>query len=106
MREFVVGFDVSKYWIDTCDPDRRHGKIECTVKALRTFARRMPKAGAFVVFEATGGYDTPPLREALETAGVTYVRLNPARTRDFAKASGIMGKTDRIGAVMLREMGR
>lgn len=105
MTDLVVGVDVSKDWIDVCDAEGHHEKIESTRKLLRAFARRMAKAGAFVVFEATGGYDAP-LREALEAAGAAYARVNPARARDFARATGVLGKTDRIDAALLREMGR
>ena len=60
---------------------------------------------ALVVFEATGVYDLE-LREALRQAGVRFARINPARARDFARASGQLAKTDPIDARMLAAFAR
>jgi len=73
-------------------------------KALRRFAEGAAKAGAFVVFEASGGYDRP-LRAALEAAEATHARVNPAQVRQFARATGVAAKTDRVDAGVLMEMG-
>jgi transposase len=54
----------------------------------------------FVVFEATGIYDRV-LAEVLQQAGIRFARINPARARDFARASGRLAKTDAIDARML-----
>lgn len=58
-----------------------------------------------VVFEATGTYDLE-LREVLSQAGIRFARINPARARDFARASGQLAKTDPIDARMLAAFGR
>jgi transposase len=58
-----------------------------------------------VVFEATGVYDLE-LREALSEAGIRFARINPARARDFARASGQLAKTDPIDARMLAAFAR
>jgi transposase len=57
----------------------------------------------FVLFEATGRYDRL-LCQALEAAGIAFARVNPARARDFARATGRLAKTDRIDAQMLAAM--
>ena len=44
------------------------------------------------------------LRRALEAAGVSFARVNPARARDFARATGQLAKTDAIDARMLASM--
>ena len=62
------------------------------------------KEGAWVVFEASGGYDHQ-LRDALESAQVRFSRINPRQARDFARAMGVIGKTDRVDARMLAELG-
>ena len=54
--------------------------------------------------EATGIYDLA-LRRILSQHGIGYVRVNPARARDFARASGRLAKTDAIDAEMLAAMG-
>jgi transposase len=58
----------------------------------------------FVVFEATGRYDRT-LRDALDAADVPYARANPKRVRDFAKACGLLAKTDGIDARALSLFG-
>ncbi len=58
-----------------------------------------------IIFEATGRYDRQ-LRLALEARGQPYCRVNPARARDFAKAIGLLAKTDAIDARLLARMGQ
>ena len=59
----------------------------------------------FVVFEATGIYDRE-LTSQLHEAGIRFARVNPARARDFARASGRLAKTDAIDARMLAAFAR
>ncbi|MFN4101250.1 MAG: IS110 family transposase, partial [Pararhodobacter sp.] len=59
----------------------------------------------FVVFEATGVYDQT-LQRALEAAGIAHARVNPARVRDFARATGRLAKTDAIDAEVLAAFAR
>src|SRR5207244_13213157 len=42
-----------------------------------------------------------PLASAWSTAGVPVVVVNPRQVRDFAKASGILAKTDLLDAQIL-----
>jgi transposase len=74
-----------------------------TKAALAQLAASLPE-GAFVVLEATGGYERP-LTEALFAAGVTYARMNPRQVREFARATGRLAKTDKVDAEMLAQMG-
>jgi transposase len=62
------------------------------------------KNGSWVVFKASGGYDRL-LRKALEVARARFSRVNPRQARDFARAMGVIGKTDRVDAHMLIELG-
>ena len=105
MAEVFVGVDVSMDWIDVFEPGSGVARIENVPAELAAFARRMKRKGVGqVVFEASGGYDAP-LRAALEKAGVRLARVNPGKARHFAKAIGVIGKTDRVDARMLSEMG-
>jgi transposase len=104
MQEVFVGVDVAKDWLDVYHPDHGARRIENTPKAVRAFAASSAKAGLWIVFEASGGYDRL-LREALEAAAVRFSRINPRQARDFAKAMGVIGKTDRVDARMLAELG-
>jgi transposase len=104
MAEVHVGIDVSMDWIDVWEPERGHERVPNARKALATRARRWLRMQASIVFEASGGYDRA-LRAALDEAGVAYARVNPGRAREFARAMGLLGKTDRVDARMLAEMG-
>jgi transposase len=104
MAEVYIGVDVSMDWIDVFEPQNGHKRVASAPKALAKLARRWAKVQAVVVFEASGGYDRP-LRAALDGAGVAYARVNPARARAFAKSMGWLGKSDRVDARMLAEMG-
>jgi transposase len=59
---------------------------------------------ARVVVEATGGYERA-LVTALVEAGYRVAVVNPRQVRDFAKALGILAKTDRIDALVLARFG-
>ncbi len=68
--------------------------IDGLVQELR---QRQP---ALIVLEATGGLEAP-LVWALYLAGLPVVTVNPRQVRDFAKASGVLAKTDKIDARVL-----
>ena len=104
MQEVFVGVDVAKDWLDVHHPGRGARRIENTPTAVRAFAVSSAKAGLWIIFEASGGYDRL-LRDALEAQGVRFSRVNPRQARDFAKAMGVIGKTDRVDARLLAELG-
>ena len=53
-----------------------------------------------IVLEASGGYERAVVA-ALSAAGLPVVVVNPRQTRDFARAHGILAKTDRLDARVL-----
>ena len=53
-----------------------------------------------VVVEATGGLERM-LTVALEPAGIEVAVVNPRQLRDFARAAGLLAKTDRLDAYAL-----
>jgi len=61
--------------------------------------------GAHVICEATGGYERAVVA-ALHTAALPVSVINPARVRQFARASGELAKTDPIDAAMLTAFGQ
>ena len=100
-----VGIDVSKRYLDIFDeslgvPER----IANAPQAITPIVARW-RCDVLGVFEATGVYDLE-LREALSQAGIRFARINPARARDFARASGQLAKTDPIDARMLAAFAR
>ena len=104
MQEVFVGVDVAKGWLDVHHPTRGARRIDNTPAAARVFATACARQGAWIVLEASGGYDRI-LREALEAAGARFSRVNPRQARDFARAMGVAAKTDKVDARMLSEMG-
>ncbi len=58
-----------------------------------------------MIFEASGGYDWV-LRDGLEAAQVSFSRVNPRQARDFARAMGVIGKTERVDVRMLATFGQ
>ena len=100
----VFGVDVAGDWIDVCDPALSEvRRIKTTPSALGAFARSLPQ-GAFLVLEASGGYERA-LMETLEAHGVEHARVNPRQAREFARATGRLAKTDKVDARVLAEMG-
>jgi transposase len=75
----VLGVDVAGGWIDVFDASNSRS-LRILNEDIGSFVRALP-AGAFVVFEATGGYERL-LMEALETADVAHARVNPRQARD------------------------
>ena len=57
-----------------------------------------------IVLEATGGYERP-VSAALAAAGLPVAVVNPRQTRDFARATGRLAKTDEIDARVLAFFG-
>lgn len=102
MAEVFVGIDVSKDWLDVAFSDARPGVRvvndagghEAMVKAVGGVRPTL------VVLEATGGYQRAAAA-ALAAEGVPVAVVNPRQVRDFAKATGILAKTDRIDAAVL-----
>lgn len=102
-----VGIDVSKSFLDLAisesAPVERFGN---TPDGRRRLRRRVAQAGPVkVVLESTGGYENPLLAELVE-AGLPVVRVNPRPVRDFARAAGILAKTDAIDARVLSRFAR
>jgi transposase len=65
-------------------------------------ARLQEAPVALIVLEATGGYESG-VATALALAGLPVAIINPRQVRDFAKARGILAKTDAIDAHVLAE---
>jgi transposase len=97
-----VGIDVSKLWLDAADipgrSTRRFSNDEPGIEALLGWLDSKP--AQLVVLEATGGYETHAAT-TLASRGVPAAVVNPKHVRDFAKAFGILAKTDRIDALVL-----
>jgi transposase len=102
MEPVFVGIDVAKAEIEVAlRPTDEIFKCSNEDESLRKLAERLRKVTpALVVLEATGGYEAQTVA-TLAAAGLPVVVVNPRQVRDFAKAAGILAKTDAIDAAVL-----
>lgn len=101
-----LGIDIAKDTLEVAGPGLRlpvsntaegHAQLVAAARALRT--------PVHFVCEATGGYERR-LVASLLAQDCAVSLLNPARVRQFAKATGRLAKTDRIDAELLAAYGR
>ena len=104
--ERFIGIDVSKAWLDCGLLDSGTGSVHTErfsndgsghSKLIGWALQAQP---SLLVIEATGGYEGCVVA-ALATAAVAVAVINPRQGRDFAKALGVLAKTDRVDAVVL-----
>lgn len=107
MEAKFVGVDASKATLDfDCLPVSAVQQFSNDAAGIGALVRLLKDSGVErIVLEATGGYETAAA-VALAAAGLPVVVMNPKRVRDFAKASGILAKTDRIDARVLAAFGQ
>lgn len=98
-----IGIDVSKAWLDVAVVSGEPWRAGQSSEELSALAERLAALHpVLVVCEATGGLEAP-LAAALNAAGVPVAVVNPRQVRDFARAMGILAKTDRGDASILAE---
>lgn len=97
-----VGIDVAKDHLDVAvQPSGEQWRVPHDTAGLAQLAVRLDAlAPALIVLEAGGGYERPVLA-ALTSAGLPVALVNPRQTRDFARATGKLAKTDRLDAAAL-----
>ena len=102
-----VGVDVSKNFFDVDSSSRDvQGRFDSTPEGRSRFLEALPKPQTcLIVIEATGAYQRALVAD-LVTAGHLVSVVNPRQIRDFAKAIGILAKTDRIDAAVIARFGR
>jgi transposase len=102
----VVGIDVSKDWLEAAAGSEALSlRVNNDAGGLaQLLVTLQPLAPSLVVLEATGGYETAAAM-TLAAAGLPVVVVNAKQVRDFAKALGILAKTDRIDAAVLATFG-
>jgi transposase len=100
----VCGADISKELLDV-QMDGQRWQVENKTTALKAWAKGLRRQGCeMVVLEATGGCEKQALK-VLSQAQVPVALVNPRQVRDFARAAGILAKTDRIDARVLVAFG-
>jgi transposase len=113
-----LGIDVSKDKLDGAAVSEGTGAVlgrrsvpntpDGVVRLRRwaeTIAGPSESAGIHAVIEATAAYHEPAAY-SLAAAGVSVSIVNPAQVRSFARGVAVLGKTDRLDAVVLARFGR
>lgn len=97
-----VGIDVSKESLEVAlRPSGKQLTFQNDDKGVARLVQLLgTEAPALIVMEATGKYELRVAR-ALAEKGLLFNIINPRQSRAFAKATGILAKTDRIDALML-----
>jgi len=106
MGEIYVGIDVSKDRLDVAFGDGKEGQFsnddaghELLCSQLRDLHPQL------IVMEATGGLERA-LAVAMAAQGLPLRIVNARLIRSFAKAAGLLAKTDRIDAQVLVRFGQ
>ena len=107
-QTYHVGIDVSKEKLDVFHPAwERPRCFANTPRAIRDLLAAVAAAGGpcQLTAEATGGYEKQ-LVQAAAKAEVPISIVNPRQVRDYARAAGVLAKTDEIDARTLADYGR
>lgn len=99
-----VGVDVSKPTLDLFVPTKSLSlsfpNDLAGFKKIRKKFKKLKMDSCRFVMEASGGYEQAAF-DHLSEAGFEVSIVNPKRVRDFARAKGILAKTDQIDAQVL-----
>ena len=101
-----VGIDVSKDTLDIArlgkKPTEQFANTKRGIaKLVRYLKQGKPK---LIVVEATGGYEETVVW-ALFEAGLPVALVSPQRVRQYARAKGLLAKTDQLDAHILTDFG-
>ena len=101
-----VGIDVSKDRLDVAVlGEKQEKQVDNTPEGIASLVQQMQELQPeLIVVEATGGYQRAVV-EALFWAGLAVAMVNPARVRQFARACGLLAKTDKLDAQVLAVFG-
>ena len=102
-----AGIDVSKDRLDIAvlgeRPEKQMSNSQKGIAELVLWMKELQPE--LIVVEATGGYQRAVV-EALFHAGLCVAVVNPARVRQFARACGLLAKTDKLDAQVLAVFGQ
>lgn len=102
-----IGIDVAKDKLDIAVlGEKKASQVgndeEGIVKLIKKLQTLNPE---LIVVEATGGYQRAVVLGLYE-AGLPVAVVNPSRVRQYARASGLLAKTDKLDAFNLAEFGK
>ena len=101
-----VGIDVAKDQLDVALlPTGKKFPVPRNRQGYQQLLAQLPAPGTcLIVLEATGGYEREVVAELLSQGHHVSV-VNPRQVRDYARALGILAKTDEIDARVLARFG-
>jgi transposase len=104
--ESFVGIDVAKDQLDVALlPSGKKLPVPRNRQGYHQLLAQLPAAGTcLIILEATGGYEREVVAELL-SQGHHVAVVNPRQVRDYARALGILAKTDEIDARVLARFG-
>jgi transposase len=105
--EKYIGIDVSKDQLDVVIWGEKNClEVANSKKGITKLIKQMlGLAPKLIVVEASGGYEEA-LVMALFEAGLPVALVSPQRVRQYARAKGLLAKTDRIDAQLLADYGK
>jgi transposase len=105
--EVYVGVDVAKEKLDVAVLGRKTtSEALNTKRGITTLVKKMQELKPqLIVVEATGGYEETLVLGLFE-AGLPVALVSPQRVRQYARARGLLAKTDKLDAQNLAEYGK
>jgi transposase len=102
-----IGIDVSKDKLDVAVlGEKQTWQVDNAANGIADLVKQVTDLQPeLIVVEATGGYQRHVV-EVLFHAGLSVAVVNPVRVRQFARACGMLAKTDKLDAQVLAEFGR
>ncbi len=101
-----VGVDIAADHLDYCVNETDEGRCVNTLAGrAELIAKLQHLPHPRVICEASGGYEKLVVAELL-ASGIEVCVVQPGRVRAFACAEGLLAKTDRIDARLLRRYGQ
>lgn len=105
MQQTYIGVDISKARLDIFIPEQGFLAVSNDATGIAGLIAQARARSGWIILESCGSYEHE-LVQALARAGIRFSRLNPRQARDFARATGLAAKTDRIDARMLARFGQ
>jgi transposase len=101
-----VGMDIAAERLDYCVNESTEGNCKNdSAGRAELIAKLKHLPHPRIICEASGGYEKLVVAELL-AAGIEVCVVQPARVRAFAYAEGLLAKTDKIDARLLRRFGQ
>jgi len=105
-QKVYIGVDVAKAYLDVAWAEASWRVANDVAGRSALVARLTQISGSVqVICEASGGYERA-LIQALQRGGIEVSRVQATRVRQYARARGILAKTDSIDAQLLWSFGQ